>query len=155
MLDVPLRPWRATLKYRFTIFADYYQFYIQDDDMQYGDLSDAWTAEAVDRRLAIAPHTIGVGTVRNTRVPVTLELFSQPHEIDRAVFDKTNDCVIQIDAGRLVIAGTTDYFPDAQRVDCTPGIYHVFVGYKGLNTILADGLQGQDSYHIIIWPVDS
>ena len=55
-----------------TILADYYQFYIQDDDVKFGDLSDAWTPEAVSRLLAVAPHTVGIGTVRNTKVAVSV-----------------------------------------------------------------------------------
>ena len=43
------------------LFADYYQFYLQDDDSEYGDLSEAWTDEAMERALAVAPHVVGIG----------------------------------------------------------------------------------------------
>ena len=58
--------------FQYDIFADYHQFYLQDDDQTFGDLSEAWTEEATERLLAVAPHVIGVGTVRNTTVPVSL-----------------------------------------------------------------------------------
>ena len=45
------------------------QFYLQDESAD-ADVSDAWTAEAVDRLVAIAPETVGVGTVRNMTVHV-------------------------------------------------------------------------------------
>jgi hypothetical protein len=137
----------------FTILADYYQFYIQDDDVAFGDLSDAWTTEAVNRLLAVAPHTVGVGTVRNTKVAVTVQILEANCEIESGSFDRTNTCSIQIDSGRLVIAGCTDYFPDAARIDCAAGLYHVLVGYRGLDTVSDDGQEGQDSYHIYLWPV--
>ena len=74
-------------------------------------------------------------------------------KVDASPFDRTNECCIQIDTGRIVLAGCTDYFPDAERIECSPGTYHVLVGYKGLNTISDDGLDGNDSYHIFLWPI--
>jgi hypothetical protein len=58
---------------------------------------------------------------------------------------------IQIDTGRLVIAGCTDYFPDAARIEVEPGTYNALIGYKGLGTLSEDGLDGDDSYHIFLW----
>jgi len=60
---------------RFNLFADYFQFYLQDEAAS-GDLSAAWTEEAVARLLAVAPGTVGIGTVRNMEVPVSLEIFA-------------------------------------------------------------------------------
>lgn len=51
-------------KFNYNLFADYYQFYIQDDDETKGNLGDSWSQEAVERLLAIAPGAVGVGTVR-------------------------------------------------------------------------------------------
>ncbi len=58
-------------RYELTLFADYHQFYIQDENVD-GKLSDAWTDEAVERLLTVAPGTVGIGTVRNVDVPVTM-----------------------------------------------------------------------------------
>ena len=59
---------------RYDLFADYFQFYLQDDDQSFGDLSAAWTGEATERLLAVAPHVIGVGTARNMTVPVSVSV---------------------------------------------------------------------------------
>lgn len=40
--------------YKLTLFADCFQFYIQDENVD-GNLSDAWTDDAVERLLAVAP----------------------------------------------------------------------------------------------------
>ena len=120
---------------RRTIFADYYQLYIQDDDERFGDLSEAWTGEAVARLFAVAPHAVGIGTVRNVDVPVEVTVSQARPEINRFGFERTNECHIQIDTGRIVVSGCTDCFPSAERIGCAPGTYHVLVGYKGLNTI--------------------
>jgi hypothetical protein len=50
------------------------------------------------------------------------------------------------------VAGCTDYFPDAKRIDVTPGIYDVLVAYRNLESLSEDGLDGDDSYHIFLAP---
>jgi hypothetical protein len=140
------------VKQKYEIFADYHQFYIQDDDEKYGDLSLAWTPEAVDRLLAMGPHVVGIGTARNMPVPVTIEISEAEPEVSGQEFDRTNDYNIEVRSGRLVLAGCTDYFPDAVRVHCSPGMYNVRIGYKNLDTISDDGLDGDDSYHLFLWP---
>ena len=50
-------------------FADYFQFYLQDDDPAFGNLAEAWTEDATQRlRIAVAPGIVGVGTARNDTV---------------------------------------------------------------------------------------
>ncbi len=67
-----------TKEIKTALFADYFQFYIQDENAA-GDLSLSWTQQAVAMLLALAPGTIGVGTVRNMTVPVTIKIFdSEP-----------------------------------------------------------------------------
>ena len=56
------------------IFADYFQFYIQDDNESVGDLSEAWTEEAVLKKLAITDGALGIGTARNMDVHVTVNI---------------------------------------------------------------------------------
>ena len=67
----------------FKIFADYHQFYIQDESAD-GDLSEAWTDEAVANLLAVVDGTVGVGTVRNMDVPVTIEILSNEPPLNLA-----------------------------------------------------------------------
>ena len=58
----------ATQLHHFDLFADYHQFYLQDEPVE-GNLGDSWTPEATDRLMALAPGMIGVGTVRDMMVP--------------------------------------------------------------------------------------
>ena len=60
-------------RYDLQLFADYCQFYLQDEPAG-GDLSEAWSQDAVDRLLAVGPGVIGVGTFSAEVVPVTIEL---------------------------------------------------------------------------------
>ncbi|MHA7680256.1 hypothetical protein [Cupriavidus sp. PET2-C1] len=60
-----------TRSHQLQLFADDFQFYLQDETAA-GDLSVAWDATAVQRMFAVANGVIGLGTVRNMDVPVTL-----------------------------------------------------------------------------------
>ncbi|UXA51594.1 hypothetical protein M0D45_12675 [Xanthomonas prunicola] len=54
------------------LFADYFQFYLQDESAD-GDLSDAWDSVSVQRMFAVSNGMVGTGTARNMDVPVTFE----------------------------------------------------------------------------------
>ncbi|MHC2437519.1 hypothetical protein [Bradyrhizobium sp. USDA 4451] len=134
-----------------SLFADYFQFYIQDEPAS-GDLSAAWTEEATDRMLAIAPGTVGIGTVRNMDVPVTVTLLEQEPDDDSANWDHVVEASLDVASGRVVIAGCTDYFPDAVRIETPPGSYRVRVSYGALDTLSENGLEGDDHYRLQLWP---
>lgn len=135
----------------FSLFADYFQFYLQDETVD-GNLADSWTQEAVDRLLAVTPGTVGVGTVRNMEVPVVVELHDLEPSRDLDRWDHVVECSLNIPSGRIVIAGCTDFFPDAARIEVKPGSYRARVLYRGLDTLSEDGLDGNDQYVVVLWP---
>src|SRR5262245_50070485 len=134
-----------------TLFADYFQFYLQDEAVK-GDLSDSWTDQAVADLLALAPGTIGVGTVRNMDVPVIVEVLDAPPTEPLDQWDHVTECSIDIPTGRLVVAGCTDYFPEAQRIQLAPGAYRARIFYGRLHSLSEDGLNGDDHYKVSLWP---
>ena len=134
-----------------SLFADYFQFYIQDEAVT-GDLSQSWNDDATDRLLAIAPGTIGIGTVRNMDVPVVVEIHDHKPLEDSGEWDHVVEASVELMSGRVVIAGCADYFPDATRIDVPPGCYLSRVSYGGLNSLSEDGLRGDDHYRIQLWP---
>lgn len=136
----------------YEIFADYHQFYLQDDDQSFGDLSAAWTEEVTERLLAVAPHVIGVGTARNMTVPVSVFVHGTHPQIKEEEWDHITTASVKIDTGRIVVAGCTDYFPAAARIDVQPGLYEAIVCYGKLESLSADGLEGEDSYHVHLFP---
>jgi hypothetical protein len=136
--------------FELSLFADYHQFYIQDEAVG-GDLSEAWNDEATDRLLAIAPGTIGIGTVRNMDVPVTVEIHDREPGDDSSEWDHVVEASLEVTSGRTVIAGCTDYFPDAMRIPVNRGTYRARVSYGGLDTLSADGLEGDDHYRLQLW----
>jgi hypothetical protein len=139
-------------QHRFELFADYFQFYLQDDDQELGNLAEAWTPEAVDRLLAVAVGTVGIGTVRNMDVPVTVEVHDGEPQPELESWDHIAECDLEVKSGRVVVAGCTDYFPDAARIPVAPGLYRVRASYGGLDSLSEDGLEGSDRYRVQIWP---
>lgn len=140
--------------FELALFADYFQFYIQDEAAK-GDLSEAWSEEATGRLLAIAPGTVGIGTVRNMDVPVILEIREHEPEGDFSKWDLVVEASLDVASDRIVIAGCTDYFPDAKRIEVAPGNYRVRVSYGALDTLSEDGLSGDDHYRLQLWPASS
>ena len=134
----------------FELFADYFQFYLQDEAAS-GDLSDAWTPEAVEQLLAVGPGVIGIGTVRNVDVPVEIEVAAGAPAGDVTGWDRVNECSIDVPTGRIVVAGCTDYFPEARRIAVPPGTYRARIYYGGLSTVSEDGLEGGDRYRVVLW----
>ena len=100
--------------FELNLFADYFQFYIRDEAAK-GDLSEAWSEEATDRLLAVGPGTVGIGTVRNMDVPVTMEILEHAPEDDFSEWDHVVEAGLDAASGRIAIAGCTDYLPDRSR----------------------------------------
>lgn len=137
--------------YKFEIFADYFQFYLQDETLG-ADLGDSWTEEALNDLLVVTPEMIAVGTARNMTVPVEIVIASTVLDEDIALYDKVNECSLNLPTGQLVISGGSDYFPDAPRIAVTPGTYRARIYYKNLSKLSENELEGEDSYKVVLWP---
>lgn len=140
-------------KYNFNLFADYFQFYIQDEQADC-DLSEVWNDESTKNMVALAPGLIGIGTTKNIGVPVEIIISDNKPENNPDEYDRINECSIEIKSEKLVVAGSTDYFPDAKRIEISPGIYKTRIFYKNLNKLNEDGLDGRGQYFIVLWKHD-
>lgn len=140
-------------RFVFSIFADYFQFYLQDDAAPLDEVNfaEAWTEEAFERQLAATPCAIAIGTSRNMTVPVVLEIEASPPEDDPAA-ELVTEASFDVKSGRLVILGCTDYGPDAPRIDVVPGRYHARVFYYDQEMLCDDALEGDDRYRLVLWP---
>jgi hypothetical protein len=136
--------------YDLELFADYFQFYLQDEAAD-ANLGEAWDEAATERMFAVATGMIGIGTAGNMEVPVTLEVHDAEPSHNLADFDHVVEGALVVTTGPLVVAGCTDYFPDADRIPLEPGIYRVRLSSSGLSTRSADGLDGNDHYLVQLW----
>ncbi len=135
------------------IFADYYQVYLADPLVD-GDWSEAWTApEALVDRFVTCERILGFVTERNTTVPLRVV----SHDAVPDLTDKVLRADHAVKAGlftsdrRLIIAGCSDYWPEAYSIAVLPGHYGAAFLSFGLATV--DGLVGKDRYELHIWPV--
>ncbi len=140
------------MQHHFTIFADYHQIHVQDDDVAAGDFTEAWTPEAMQKALAETDRGFAIGTVRNMEVPLTVEICESRPALDPGGFDRFNETRIELPSGRLVVLGCTDHFPEAARIAVQPGAYNAIVATKDEDTLSEDGLDGEDAYFVWLWP---
>ena len=143
------------MKYQYDVFADYFHFSLEDDGIK-PPVGIVWQRQAIEDMLLVGDDYLLVGTVRNMDVPVTIEVVDtdpQPNYLDtlRAGADHVTECSLNIQSGKLVILGN-EYYPDAPRIPVAPNTYEVRVFYFNLDKISDDGLDGEDTYHVVLFP---
>lgn len=136
-------------RHEFRLFADYSQFYLRDEGAD-GDLSESWTDGAAARLLALAPGAVGVGTVRADWVDAAVEVHEAEPPVELAAWDHVVECGLGVPTGRVVVAGGTDYSPDAARVEVPPGHYRARSCAGGLRVAETGG--AGDRYEVQLWP---
>ncbi|WP_030971833.1 hypothetical protein [Streptomyces sp. NRRL S-1824] len=138
----------------FTLLADYFQIHVADAEIDW-DLSDAWTPQAVADHLAVAHGPLGIGTVVNVNVRVTVEALSMEARDDSAEFDHVVEASLQVPSGQLVVLGCTDYFPDADRFEVPAGWTRLRVSRSNLGPVTevdVDSDESPERVRIQVWP---
>lgn len=140
------------MKYAFDVFADYNQFLVLDKGADWGDLASRWTDSSVEEMFVQGDRYIAVGTARPAEVPVEVRVErAEPELVDRT-YDRMATGTLKLLSGQLVVMGTTDNGRSGGQVPVPPGEYRVRVLYSGLGELSEDGLDGNDSYVIEVWP---
>jgi hypothetical protein len=137
------------VRYELELFADYHQFYLQDESTN-GDLDEPWVEDSLELTVAVAPRTVKVNTARDMDVPVTVEICDASPAEDFGAWDMVNECSIEVPSGKLVVVGCTEFWPDAARIPLAPGTYRVRLHYGNLDT--QDIFDGDDHYFVTLWP---
>lgn len=137
--------------YRFDLFADYFQLYLEDERDGIDRLTINWNDDVIHRMFATGDGFVMIGTVRNMTVPLTIEILDGEPVIDFEIWDHVAECSLTIQSGRLVASGCTDYLPEATRIELEPGDYRVRLSYGDLNTLSEDELEGDDHYRAQLW----
>ncbi|MBK7708160.1 MAG: hypothetical protein IPJ30_21025 [Acidobacteria bacterium] len=136
-------------RFDFQIDADFHQFYLEDESSPHGT-DTIWDQSSFERMLGVGEKLIAVGTGRLGEVPVAVEIHDSAPETQIERYSRVNECSLEATSGRLVIAGCTDYLPDAARIAIESGFYRVRVLYVDLETV-TDEIEGSDSYVLQLW----
>lgn len=135
-----------------SVFADYNVFFLLAEPTQLPSAKDRWIDEVLAHMIAVRPGAICIGTARRTDVPVTVEIRTTEPESDLANWDHVTEASIDTPTGALQVVGGSDNTSNAPRLTVSPASYRVRVYAPGFNTISADGLDGDDRYHLVLWP---
>jgi hypothetical protein len=131
------------------LFADYHQFYLADAVSE-PDLPTQWSDEALRRRVLASDGVLVVSTARNVSVPVRVELHDTRPTIDLSLTDHAVETTLRT-SGEIVIAGLTDYLPDAAWAKVPAGELRALAISTGIGTLSKNGLKGDDRYVIHLW----
>lgn len=142
------------MKFNSNLSVAYSQIYIEDYSCGFHVHDKTWNDEEMSSMLCVGRNFIIIGTVRSIQVPFFIEILEFEPQLDLNQWDHVNECTIQIGLGVLV-SGDFDTEGEMLKIDLTQGIYEVRVCYRGLGTISWDGLEGEDSYHVYMWPASN
>lgn len=137
--------------HRFSIFADYFQFIVQDENSE-DDFGSIWTEQALNSMVAVGETAICPGTLRNMDVPVEVHVLEAEPAVVFERYDHIVEGAFSSPTGRLVAMGCTEYFPDAPRFEIAPGTYRFLYLISGVHTITAEWEPAEDLYCLYIWP---
>lgn len=138
------------------VFADYSTLLIQDDDARLGEPEPTWFEALVENWINAAPGIVGIGAARPFDVPVTVDVRRTPpadDDVELQQAEHVTQASLTLSSGRLLIS-MQDFDDELPRIPLTPGTYAVRVYSHGLRTISEDGLDGEDRYHVVLWPTD-
>jgi hypothetical protein len=138
----------------FTIFADYFQFVVQDEGSD-DDFARIWTPEALAAQTAFGRSSLCPGTLRNVEVPVEIVVTESEPEIGLDGVDHAVEGSLTLPSGQVVVMGCTQYFPDAPRFHVQPGTYRALAVMIGIGSIKNEWEPADDKYVVYLWPGDA
>lgn len=135
----------------FNVFADYFQFIVQDEDSD-DDFATIWTEEALSAQTAFGKKAVCPGTLRNVDVPVEIVVTDGDPLVSLDEVDHAVEGSIEISSGRVVVMGCTGYFPEAPRFSVQPGTYRALAVMTGIESIKNEWEPADDRYTVHLWP---
>jgi hypothetical protein len=136
--------------YKFDVFADEFQFYLEDSNPTGSSSSPLfWSEEAFARRLAVLGDIMAVGTARSIDVPVEVWVRKGAPGDNFEGWDHVVEGSLRVASGKLVLSPPLD-FPETY-MPVEPGTYRVRVYMGALASADAGGVEGEDYYRIEAW----
>jgi hypothetical protein len=135
--------------------ADYQQFVIYDAACGWAELYEKWTPQTISARVAPGNGYVGVYTARPGATMVSICVADAEPVHENKLWDAQAETMVSLPTGELVISGVTDGGVTGGRVQLQPGTYKLRVLFFQQNAIHDDGLSGDDSYTVELWPVSA
>jgi hypothetical protein len=135
------------------LFADYHQIHVTDSALE-----EAWTDESVADQLAVADGVVGVGTVVNVFVAVTVEVVGSAPGAALDDFDHVVEGAFEVGTGRVLVLGCTDGVEDAAGFDVPVGWTRIRVSRSNLEAAWRADIDSADEPETIervliqLWP---
>ncbi len=140
---------RMAVVFEGELFADYHQFYLEDDAGK-PDIPADWTDEAVRHRILCADGVVSVSTARNMTVPVRVELHDEPPQVPgKPTTSSWPTCALPAGWSSQVARITCRMRPASPSPKATCGPWWCSPGSARSRE---DGLEGGDRYTIHLWP---
>jgi hypothetical protein len=151
--------------HRFTVAADYCQFYLTDLQSHEQwmrlhwsdpDLRPAgWTREASQfHRIGVEPHSLSVGTARDDLVETTLSIHpAEPRSLAEDA-EHIVEADIDLPNGDMAICSVADDPGQERHISLAPGRYRVRVSWV-LSRLAEPGDSGYGDYFVYqvdVWP---
>ena len=76
-------------------------------------------------------------------VDVTIETHEKRPDWLIMEYDRFHEFDFNIPTSEIFLSGTSDYVGDFRKIKIAKGDYRVIVGFKGMETVSADGLEGE------------
>ena len=140
------------------VFADNFQFQLQDQSEE-PEFPDEWSESLASQLFVSGDRVVGIGTVRDLDVEVTVIIHSDPmdenkiHSMpDCADFDHVVQTNIYLPSGRMVVTGCTESYDEVSKMELPPGAYGMRIFWSNLDSTDELGFEGDDHYKIELWP---
>jgi hypothetical protein len=138
----------------FAIFAEHFQFYVQDKETD-NLLTIYWDETSREDLFALSDEIVGIATVRNMEVPVSLTFIEkEPENEDLDDWDHVVQGYLNVPSGKLLVTGPTSQAEDSFNTEVEPGLYGLRAYYGSLDEVDAEGFEGDDYYKIAMWKTD-
>lgn len=139
------------------VFADNFQVQIQDQKEEC-DFPESWNDSLLTQLYVAGDRVLGIGTVRDLDVELTIEVNSDRmddkdiyEDPDCSDYDHVVQCNIDFPSGELLISGSSE-IDEASKIIIPPGTYGLRIFWSNLDSTDELGFEGDDHYKIELWP---
>lgn len=130
------------------VYASHHQFYLVASGGAH-DADVVWDGAGLERHLGVAPGLVAIGTIGDTFLPVSIEVWNEEPPLDLDAWDHVVDASLDVPSGSLELHGVEGP-AELEPIALEPGTYRVRSSAAGLEG--ADEMTGGDSYRVQLWP---